>query len=77
MFKILLIFTVGFIFEINNAQYTCEIEDNDKTDCAKDKASDTSNLESICSQRNCCYKDMGTSSQIPWCYNRTYIPTTS
>ena len=67
---------VGFIFEINNAQYTCDIEDADKKDCAKDKASDTSNLESICSQRNCCYKNMGTNSKIPWCYNRTYIPTT-
>ena len=54
----------------------CSIDDSKKTDCAEDIANETPTLEQSCYNRGCCYKKIEGTNSIPWCYNKTIIPTT-
>ena len=73
---VLLIFLLHSFFKLTTSEFTCSIEDDNKVDCAEDIKSDTTNLESNCYKRGCCYKKLEDKSNIPWCYYNASIPTT-
>ena len=77
MFKILLIiFLLGLFLEINSDQYTCDIQNySNRLECGEDIKTQ-SNIKDLCLQRGCCYEELSKGSSTPWCYNKSYIPTT-
>jgi len=73
---LILIFLEKLILNSDIEDPRCIIENKDKVDCAKDIKKDTVNLERNCNQRGCCYQKVSGDDSIPWCYNKSVVPTT-
>ena len=73
---LILIFLEKLILNSDIEDPRCIIENKDKVDCAKDIKEDTANLERNCNQRGCCYQEVSGDDSIPWCYNKSVVPTT-
>ena len=73
---LILIFLEKLILNSDIKDPRCIIENKDKVDCATDIKEDTANLETNCNQRGCCYQQVNGDTSIPWCYNKSVVPTT-
>ena len=73
---LILIFLIKLIFNEDNIDSRCIIYNKYKIDCGTDIKDDTEHLETNCKNRGCCYEKIEGNTTIPWCYNKSAVPTT-
>ena len=73
---LILIFLIKLIFNEDNIDSRCIIDNQYKNDCGTDIKDDTEHLETNCKNRGCCYEKIEGNTTIPWCYNKSAVPTT-